>query len=533
MSVLEDIKQEVKGIAAERELPEDRAFGFWFLERFEDLSPEDAEDAVVDGPWDLGRDAVYLDEDNSTLKIYQFKYSEDIGYVKGALKDIQNALKAENEQLAGVDSVELTIVTLATADKELHAGVKTARKIIKTWLSRNKYNVESRVELIDLKRFRQLYERLYGVKVDLEWKKMYVLDEAAIIGLVDAVGIKDLVDTDELFSFNVRGFLGFRKGSVSSKILKSLKDEADRKQFWVLNNGIVCLCTGFKPKNNKVEFENFTVVNGAQTLNTIATFLQNNPAVEEPIWVVAKVLRVRDEEIDVAAKITESSNTQNPTSSRDIKAIDPSHRWIEKALQDEFGIKYVYKRGQRAAGKSVKMKDVAQGVIAFWEKQPDISFARPGQIFANNDVYYKTFPTAIIDALKESGDKQEIRDFLVRLLLPWHITVTARDFIKKKTGKGSKVDRKFRSLTYHMTWLYRELLQDKLNSEGTSKVYAKINNILEKTMEHLFSELVTFLTYSKADIPKSLKSHTAEERIRSDFMVAPNFSSIKDIVNSM
>ena len=80
----------------------DRAFGFWFLEDIEDLSKEDAEDTVTDGPCDGGRDAVLYNQEEQSLRIYQMKYSETREYVINAFYDLQRGLKSEYEGLSKI-----------------------------------------------------------------------------------------------------------------------------------------------------------------------------------------------------------------------------------------------------------------------------------------------------------------------------------------------------------------------------------------------------------------------------------------------
>jgi DNA-binding transcriptional ArsR family regulator len=349
------------------------------------------------------------------------------------------------------------------------------------------------------------------------------------MGLLNVVNLKDEVNRDELFSFNIRRFLGLRKGSVSWKIKQSLDDEEKRERFWILNNGIVCLCTEFKEEDNTVNFKNFTIVNGAQTINTIARFLVENPLIDKPIWTVAKVLKVSETEVRKAAEITEASNTQTPTSTRDLRATDLVHSKIEDWLRTEFDLGYVYKRGQRGIN-AVKMKDLAQAYVSFWREEPNISFSRPRQIFANNSYYEDVFPPGRIDELKRQGTRTEIRDFLVRRLVPWKITVKTREFLRKNTGPGTIYDKKFRSLTYHMTWLFGELLEEKLDSGNLEKVYQRVEDILNISEEPLFREIYSFLTYTRTEIPRSLKSTIAKEEMSKSFIPSPQFQRMKEQV---
>ena len=75
MPVLTDVQEEVESIAEERDLANDRAFSFWYLTEFREMSYELADPYVVDGPWDGGRDVefeideelVKVDQDNNLL----------------------------------------------------------------------------------------------------------------------------------------------------------------------------------------------------------------------------------------------------------------------------------------------------------------------------------------------------------------------------------------------------------------------------------------------------------------------------------
>lgn len=120
MSVLDDIQGQVAEITASHALGADfKGFAYWYLEEIEDFGQEEAEELVVDGAWDRGRDAVHIDEEQRKLTIYQFKYSDNLQYVAGAFTDIQNGVQAEQASLTTVDSLRLVVVTTANADQEL------------------------------------------------------------------------------------------------------------------------------------------------------------------------------------------------------------------------------------------------------------------------------------------------------------------------------------------------------------------------------------------------------------------------------
>lgn len=526
MALIDDIKREVQTIGQERELADDRAFGYWFLESYEDLSPEDAEGIVIDGPWDQGRDAVNDDEDDRSKTIYQFKYSEDLNYVARALTDVQRGLIAERDTLADKDTVNLRIITIATADTNLLNEKKRVERQVRHWLKSNGYLADATIELIDLKRFLELAERIYGVDLALNWQVKNVIDGRYLVGLADARGFVDYIDRDELFSFNIRKFLGLREGSVSWKIKGSLENPGKREKFWVLNNGIVCLCTAMTPSDSAVNFTNFTIVNGAQTIKTVSKFLEDNPTVDEPIWVLTKVLRVSEDDIRQAAEITASSNTQNPTSTRDIRATDIAHSRIQEWLQSEFDLAYIFKRGiGQAHENSVKMKDLAQAWISFSREEPHVSFARPGQIFKQDLYYNEVFPPDYIQDLSAHGGTAQIRAFLLQRLIPWKLSLSIRNYLKSHTGGTATPDKKYRSLTYHITWMYRKILEERL--ADSELVYQRLDEVLTTSIEPLFERILTYLE-DKEDfnVPKTLKTKVGKEKLE-PLLTVQRFLEIK------
>jgi AIPR protein len=553
MSVLDDIKGAVKAVAEDRGFADEyKAFGYWFLEEIEDFSAEEAQDLVVDGPWDHGRDAVHLDEDERALRIFQFKYSETSSYVEDAFNDIQRAAIAELPNMANVDRVAFVVVTIAESTSELERRAKTAEASIRRWFKKHAPHAEPSVEFIDRQTFAQLYEKLYGIEATIRFKTAPLRMDGALLGFLNVADLKDRVGEEELFAFNIRKFLGLRKGSVNAQIRNSLDDYSERNGFWMLNNGIVCLCTDFESTRWRsalaglgedadasgktalpgepadptrrdpeadglgaqvaVTFRNFTVVNGAQTVNTIARFLRENPTDEDPVWVVAKVIRVEETAIDRARLLTKTSNTQSPTSNKDLKAVDLAHPRVRLWLDREFGMSYIYRRGDRAPRgvPTVNMKDLAQAYIAYWTDEPNVPFSRVGAIFSGNTYYDLVFPGDEIEGLRASGSPADVKAFLLDRLAPWALLVEVRGVLK--TVATADEERKWRSVAYHLVWIYRQLLQ----LEGRSDpawIFANAHAIVGSTFADLYDGLQDFCQNRSIDIPRDLKSAELVEQI--------------------
>lgn len=526
MSVLEDIKNQVREVTQSHGLgQEHKGFAYWFLEEFEDFSREEAESLVVDGPWDRGRDAVYRDEEDGRLVIYQFKYSEDVGYATRAFTDIQNAVRAEEDELGRVRSLRLVVVTTAIANAEVQSEAKRTERSVRRWLKGKGYSdLEVHVELIDLNVFLQAFERLYGVDVRLTFRSPpLVVDRGqGIVGLLDAAILRDHAENEALFAFNIRKFLGIRKGSVNSQMLQTLKNEDQRPDFWTYNNGIVCLATEISEPldgGRYVDVRNFTIVNGAQTVSTIARYLNETPTASEPIWVLAKILKVAENDLDRARMLTRTSNTQTPTSNKDLRAVDQVHRRLERWLSDHFHLVYQYRRGVRAQRRAntVSMKDMLQAYAAYQLKKPDRAFSRVGQLFSSDDDYGAAFPSTEVDELWQSGSEDRIRAFLAARVLPYRLLEGIRSRLEYTVARPH-VDLKWKSIAYHVLWLYKELFEaESLPQED--RLLEKVDAILEKTADGLIDALITFCVSREVEIPRALKSDQfAKDLLASDFL---------------
>jgi len=496
-----------------------KAFAYWYLIEVEDFSEDLAEDTICDGPWDAGRDAIYYDEDERIYSIYQFKYSSNISYVEHALRDIQQAITRELNNIRNnrVKKIRCVIVSLVENTTELESKKKKKEKYIKDYLSANSVNMDDiSIEIIGKKYLSQLLDVIYGIKeIELSFNNYNIINDT-VVGLLNAKELKDYVNYEELFAFNIRKFLQMRRGSVNYRIRESLEDADKRKIFWVLNNGIVCLCTGFEiVEENKIKFKNFTIVNGAQTINTIAHFLYDNPTVVDDIWVLAKIKKVKKTDTEVAKLITMSSNTQTPTSNKDLRAVEPHHKWIKNWLDKQFGVNYIYRRGDRkVSGKLNVDKDkMAQSYIAFIG-EPHISFSRSGQIFSNDVLYAKVYPQDDLKDMRDAGDQDRIKEYLLDRLIPYCLYIEIREKIKEKFKDESK--RKFRSLATHVLWIYSLLLENYIiNLEYKEKIFNNYKRILAASFDYIIKGLEDFISIRglEPDIPRILKSTEFKDKL--------------------
>ena len=526
-SVKETVKRLVDDLAKDRDVKDYRAFALWFLEDIEEMSCEAAEDALIDGPWDNGRDAVDLDEEDGTLTIYQFKYSANPTVVKKAFTDLQRGLQAEVQSAINAQQIRLVVVSLSPENEELLELLRSNEDIVSKWLKTVGSTADITIEHFDLNKFTQLFEKLTGVTAQLTFREPPLEFGVGQLGVVDARTFKEFIDMDELLAFNIRKFLGIRKNNINWKILRSLASTSEREKFWMLNNGLVCVyTTATKIGASVTEFANLSIVNGAQTVNTITKFISDNPAAaEQPIWVVAKLVKVAEYDRDSALRLTVTSNTQNAVSYKDLRASEQSHEVLEGWFKN-MGMKYQYKRGDASKGdKVVPMKDLAQAYVA-WQGQPNVAFSRAGSIFGEkSELYTSVYPEREILELNVNSNANERIKFLAPRIVAFEMLNLIRLHISDEIKKNPNI-KLWRSAAYHILWMYAELLRDEEYTDY-GKLRAKLPEIVEAGFDYLFSGIQEFARDRDLVIPKSLKSQDFIENIKSQSWLTGSFFANK------
>jgi hypothetical protein len=147
------------------------------------------------------------------------------------------------------------------------------------------------------------------------------------------------------------------------------------------NNGITALCSsiGKKPLGGSgrdtgiFECKDVKIVNGAQTVGSIARAYQNSPEQVEKARVLIRFISLENCPEEFATEITRFNNTQNRIDRREFLALDPEQERIKNELQLE-GIIYTYKSGESIPD-GQKGFDLNEATISRACKQNEVSFA--------------------------------------------------------------------------------------------------------------------------------------------------------------
>ncbi|MCG9638755.1 AIPR family protein [Vibrio sp. Isolate34] len=154
---------------------------------------------------------------------------------------------------------------------------------------------------------------------------------------------------------NVRGFV--QKSKYNENIKETLKDNPSK--FFMYNNGITIVAQGIETESingntkQKIIIDNFQVLNGGQTVRTIHNF---NSQHEDHITdylpyseVLVRIFMTGKSNTGEINNIAEYTNSQNSISPADLKSSDERQIQIEKYLKEK-NINYVRKSGDLGKG---------------------------------------------------------------------------------------------------------------------------------------------------------------------------------------
>lgn len=413
----------------------------FFLSCITDVTDvEDVEKMVIDTDFhrklygvtnnDLGIDAVYIDEENYDIKLFNFKYRERFNPDKSqALNTVSdstkflNAVYAQNTE--GLD--ELTRITVQSIiDKynsndiwntQLYLVSNENHKLnlnvneVKSFIDSNDVEIvtislDEIIEFVSEKpedrkatfivdsdsvmTFKDdpmSSSQSYLVKLPLitlirltckddELKEQYSIEDYSKLSEVE-------LDIGLLYD-NVRGYLGSTK--FNKNILKSI--DSDPNRFFMFNNGITMTAnkiTAQKINANqklKCSLDGFQIVNGGQTLRTIYKY-KDADFDEEKLSNAEILVRIFQTENDktLTNNIAEYTNSQNAISPVDLKSISNIQIKIEEYLK-QYGIMYIRKvdRSVEISEESITMEVMAQ-LIYSKMGYPEVVTNQKGALF--------------------------------------------------------------------------------------------------------------------------------------------------------
>lgn len=346
---------------------------------------------------DYGIDAVFIDNKNNEILLFNFKYREtykkdkkqeenellvstkylhmlqnnNIKEIEGRLKKISENILKKLESLSEIWKIKLLMISNEQEAIDINkAHIESLKENmdleIQCYTIDDIYKkISIKPEKINAKLNISKESALKIVEDDYATKNSYVLN----LPLLDLLRItcqcsekrntpiddytyeyiKDLKFERSVLFDNVRGFLGSTK--YNKGIINTLEKEPEK--FFIYNNGITMTATGIEVEvygNKKYlsfELKGLQIVNGGQTLRSIDEFKNKLKEDEfeniENSRILVRVFKTGSDKT-LSSKISEFTNSQNSISSIDLKSLGSEQITIEECLK-EYGIFYKRKTG--------------------------------------------------------------------------------------------------------------------------------------------------------------------------------------------
>ncbi len=360
---------------------------------------------VIDGYDDNGIDAIYYDTTDNKVYIVQSKWMEsgkdspkqgDIQKFLKGFKDFLNAdfsqfndkfkkMKDKLNQALYDAQVRFILVIAYTGSQPL--SEKHARYDIETLLR----DLNDPIELVTYQVVSQkeLYNAAAGlaegspINLDILIRDWGQIDQPylAYYGQLDALDIASWSQSysDRLFAPNLRKFLG-PSTEVNEAIINTITNSPEK--FWYFNNGITILCdtVSQKPigrgstKSGVFECTGVSIVNGAQTVGSLAKAFSTNPEKVSLARVSARLISLESCPEGFSTEITRAANTQNKIEHRDFVSLDSEQKRLQTDLRILCDKEYVYKSGDQKPKEELGC-DLEEATIALACANSDIELA--------------------------------------------------------------------------------------------------------------------------------------------------------------
>lgn len=409
-------------------------FVAWYLRNIHGLDIIEAKDCITDGANDKQIDAVYINNQESTIYIIQGKFlsgesvnAEPVREVLSSwimiqdLKALQdsanNKLKVKINEISRAleDDYEISLELITTSN--LTESAMTDVEIFSKKIAENE-ELNANIVIIDNETLKFKYNEALNKTNNyinhtftLEDDKYMVLELNNTKAIIAAIPLKECVNIPgikdgRLFRKNVRQSLG-NSNKVNKSIAKTIKKEA--KDFFFYHNGITALCSkiDINKENGEVNIitKDLNIVNGCQSLSTI--FNCGEAAKKSCGYILFKFYEMSNSEKE--DNITNNTNSQSAVKARDLRSNDKTVLAIKKNYEQRYPNGYlVTKRGEEVdttkydTNHIIQLTDLGKELIAWHSQRPNISYGETN-IFDKyfNQLFRKDYDAEDVQALHE------------------------------------------------------------------------------------------------------------------------------------
>ncbi len=406
-------------------------FVIWYLRNIHNLDPIEAKDCLTDGAGDKQIDAVYIDNQASTIYIIQGKYysgdavdAEPVREVLSSWAQIKNLehlqeeanakLKVKIAEIANALQDDYEIIFELITPSTLSSAALADFERFNNLLSEDE-SISASMVLVDrdglqlryddaLNRLRPYINYDFTIEPDKCMEIMIGGTKAVIaaIPLKECIKIPGIKD-GTLFRKNVRQSLG-NSNRVNKGIAKTIKDDA--KNFFFYHNGITAICSKIHIDGNILSTQELNVVNGCQSLTTIFNCSEKVKKTDEA-YIMFRFYEVSA--TVTADTISNFTNSQSAVKTRDLRSNDKNVLMMKKAYEERYQDGYfVTKRGEVVntakynTDHIIRLDELGKEMTAWHSQRPTISYSET-RIFDKyfTQLFHKDYAPENMQALNE------------------------------------------------------------------------------------------------------------------------------------
>lgn len=486
------------------------AFDWVALEAVLKLNEDEIGDAITDGSMDGGIDAIHIA--NRDIHVFTCKYATTFDKSKNNFPDadIDNLLvtmdRIYSQTLAKGDVNEalwekvraiwdlfetdpsnqgpLNFKYYVCSNKE--KLVAHAQKKFETHLDKYRYVEYFYIDQEELtsKLIENKYKKVDG-SVTFIQKEYFQRSDGPLQGIVATVAASDLIKlvedpdnpgqiNENAFNDNARIYFKLRNPINKDIYDTALSDE--NYEFWYLNNGVTIICDecSYTPnqRSPRVVLKNLQIVNGGQTTHSLFEAYQTDREKIDDVLVLVRICQTKDR--GISEKISETTNSQTPVHSRDLR----SNERIQKYLEDEFmTLGYFYERKKNQYINEPKNKRLDNELL--------------GQIYL---AYYLDMPSEaknqkyLVFDDKKYGDIFNEETTAAKLLLPYRVYLPLvekkNDIQKRKRAKSpiNEIEAFVSRATFHILNGVRFIAERDLLD---LRILEDVNKAIDKSIQYV------------------------------------------------
>jgi AIPR protein len=531
----------------------------WFLENVFDLDKDLATSYVCDGKKDKGIDAIYVDQMEEIIYIFQSKFKEnngrqigdkvlrDFSGVKEWFKTPETVLSLKNATINAELKSLITELKLNDIISDYAVEYHFVSNALSNHDTKEYLDVNDKTYIWDVESLNKYYHLTKDDPLVIDKHTFNDINEEKLIlfelknktrtasfpikasDILKLKGIQDLT----LFNKNVRYGLGNTR--VNKSIKKTLQNENEKENFLLFHNGISLVCEKYGYKDNELWIENYSIVNGAQS---ILSFHNNDTYLNDNVIVLLKIIEVGTNP-DLMNQISKYNNNQNSISMRDLRSNDKIQNRLTREFEEldkEFGLKVIYsaKKGKSIESDYIELTSDYSGQLIeacylfrphYTHLKTSMFDSRYSEVFNKNSkavrllLYFNTHLKlkSILDKIEDKGigDYGLAQFFLIMCL---HRFIDSESDIKAYLNRNNNYinqlidfDNAFETILSIIIKVFnKEMRENKKEDTFVYKNFFKTKDNIEKTYENIKALFDSLLELEN----KELKTIFEENNIR-------------------